>query len=90
MAKIADQAEVVLMGREVASAMIKGADGTQPLAPTNRVPLATLMYVAGEHGIADMTELEFSNLAQAMEDALEEAERWNETDAQAERASKGG
>lgn len=90
MAKIADQAELVLMGREVASAMLKGADGTKPLEPTNRVPLVTLMFVANEHRITTMTELEFSNLAQAMEDALEEAERWNETDAQADNASKGG
>lgn len=86
--KIADDEELRVMGREVASAMIKGSN--EPVKPTDQVPLATLLYVADAHQVQALDPDDMKKLARAMDEALEEAEKWNETDAQADLASKGG
>lgn len=80
--------ELQEMGREVASAMLKGA--MAGVKPTRRVPLITLMHVTGEHGIQEMDPKEMGTLAQAMEEALEEAALWESQRDDETLASKGG
>ncbi len=69
--------ELTDMGREVASAMLKGS--LQGVKPSKAVPVVSLMYVTDAHGYATLEPAEFSKLAQAMEETLAEAERWEET-----------
>lgn len=82
MGKFADDAEVKEMGREVASSIVKGAQGVK-VHPSDAVPLATLVGVAAQHGVTELDPRDFGMLAKSMEEALEEAARWEETTAPA-------
>lgn len=74
-AKVASDEELAEMGKEVASAMIKGsnADGPQP---TDKVPLVALAYVADQHGVTELDDSDFEKVAKAMESELENAAHW--------------
>lgn len=74
--RTASDRELVDMGREVASALLKGS--AQGVKPTRAVPVVSLMYVTDAHGYASLEPQEYAKLADAMEEALKEAERWND------------
>lgn len=76
--KTATDEELATMGREVASAVLKGETGERPAADRERVPLVALMYVADQHGISGLDPADYAKLAKGMEEALEEAARWND------------
>lgn len=72
-----DEKNLKELGREVASAMIKGQQEGMP-KPTNSVPLTTLIGVAADHGVTSVSPGEFKTLAEAMQEALDEAARWHD------------
>jgi hypothetical protein len=66
--------ELQQIGRELASAMIKGSYSQ---VPGSEVPLLTLAAICENHEVSVLTFGEFRTVATAMQEALAEAERWN-------------
>lgn len=73
---VASEGELRLIGREVASAVIKGQHEGIP-KPTDRVPVASLLFVCGNHRLGALSAADFGIVAEAMVAALEEAARWS-------------
>jgi len=76
MSRIVTDGELREIGQEVASAIVKGQQVGE-VKPQKAVPLTPLLSIAEQHGVTELEPGEFKTLAQAMEEALDEAVRWN-------------